>query len=149
MKNLFFMSLLALMFAAAGCSKDDENRPMPTENGTKVDPESGKIVRTQLVNNNKEAVVITYSFNVDDVKYQGQEWEIIFGTKAGALAAYGGYQAYYAASDVKVSNSANVVKITYPLGKGLGDEQLQAVNSLDAAKNVVQVLDVLEILNLK
>ena len=149
MKKIFFMSLLALSIVAAGCSKDKDNDevdlvPMPTKSGTTIVDKN--VVYTQVVEG--KAVEITYFFD-EGVKYNHQEWKIIFSTTTGATTAGLAAKAKYLTKpNVQVSYSVNVVNINYPLGEGLGDEQFQKVTKLEEVEDVIQILDILGLLSL-
>ena len=145
MKKLFFLSLLALSFIATSCNKDNEKTyPVPTESKTDVDTEKGKVIRTQVIKEGKEAARVTYSF--DGVQYSGQEWDVIFSTEGGALTAYAIFGAKYMNNaKVSVTLNVNIVNIKYDIPEGPGDDKLQGLTSLDAIKNAVAVLDILGI----
>ena len=141
------MSLLALSFVATSCGKDDEKTyDVPAKSETKI--EGTNVVRTQVVKEGKEAVVITYLFD-ENVKYLHQEWQIIFNTTAGATTAGLAAKARYIDKpDIQVSYNANVVSINYPLNEGIGDAKLQEVTSLSAVESAVQIADILGLLSL-
>jgi len=147
MKKIFFMSLLALTFVAVGCGKDGEKTyDVPAKSETKI--EGKNVIRTQVVQEGKKAVEITYFFD-ENVKYDHQEWKIIFSTVAGATTAGLAAQIYYASKPtIQVSYSANVVSIIYPLGEGTGDEELKKVTSLSEVESAVQIADILGVLSL-
>ena len=148
MNKLFIFIILTFTFVAAGCKKDDDQTtyPVPTKNETNI--QGTKVIRTQVVTEGKKAVEITYIFN-EQVVYNHQEWKIIFSTKSGATTAGNAAKLYYYSKPgINVSYSVNIVNINYPLGEGIGDEKLKAVQSLEAVKDVVQVAEILNILKL-
>ena len=142
------MSLLALTFVAAGCSKNkDEEKTYEVPAKSETEYVDGNVVRTQVVKEGKEAVVITYFFD-EGVKYNHQEWRVIFSTVSGATAAGVAAQIYYMAKSVDVSYEANVVSINYSLNEGPGDKNLQAVTDLSAVESAVQIAEILGVLSL-
>ena len=148
MKKIFLISLTALCFVTTGCNKKDGTTyPVPTENKTYVDTENYKVVRTQVVKDGKQAVEITYFFD-ENIKYNHQEWKVIFSTEAGANTLGIAATLYYALKQVNVSYDANIVSINYPFGEGLGDDKLALVNTLAEVEGVVAIAEILEILGL-
>ena len=149
MKKILFISFAAFCLIVASCSKKDETTyPVPKENKTNIDTDNHKVVRTQVVKEGKQAVEITYFFDAN-MKYNHQEWKVIFSTTSGAKKMGGAATLYYALKQqVKVTYSANVVSINYPFGEGLGDEKLASVTSLDQVESVVQLTEILKIFDL-
>jgi hypothetical protein len=149
----FFLIFLTFTFFATGCSKKEggeQTYSVPATSETKRD--GTNVIRTQVLEEGKKAVVITYNFN-SNIQYNHQEWKIIFSTGSGASATGSLAKAYYLLRkpNVTVTYSANIVNITYPLGEGLGDATLQTINDITTAQTFVaamEVMDILGVLNL-
>jgi len=144
MRKLFFMSLWAFIFVAAGCSKENENlETIPTENKTEI--VDGNVVRTQTgsIYGYDAVVVITYLFK--EIRYDHQEWKIYFHTAIEAMAVA---QMLEIAEKEKatVTSKANTVLLVYKQGEGLGDDELSNLNTVDDLKNAVEGLEVLSLL---
>ena len=143
MKKIFFTTLLAFMVAAAGCSKDkDSFETVPTE--SKIDIVDGNVVRTQVGNiyGYDAAIVATYLF--EDISYDHQEWKVYFHTEIAAMTASKMLEAKEKGK-ATVRSKANTVLLVYEQGKGLGDEELSKVNTVDELKKIVEGLDILNL----
>ena len=148
MKKIFFISVAVFCLFIASCSKNDETTYLvPTENKTDIDTDNHKVVRTQVINEGKQAVEITYLFD-GSMKYNHQTWKVFFSTDSGAKKMGVAATLYYALKLVDVSYSANIVSINYPFGEGLGDEKLASITTLSEVENVVQITEILNILGL-
>ena len=148
MKNLVMLFIFALVATTCNKDKDKEQQfTVPTTSGTVI--EGNNIIRTQVVQEGKQAAVITYYFDDNPLKYNHQEWKIIFSTVTGATLAGTTLQAYYMGEPtIKPSYSGNVVTINYPLGKGIGDSALEKANSLTEAQAIVTALEIMNIFNI-
>jgi len=153
MKRTFYIALVALTLLATGCGKDGEKTyDVPTASETKI--EDTNVVRTQVITKDKKAVEITYFFDKLDesVKYNHQEWKIIFNKTSGATKTGIAAKAFYLTnnSSVNVSYNTNIVSINYPLGTGIGDAKLEQITTLStsAVENVALIEEIVSLLSL-